>query len=80
MGSPDSPCSCVALEPILKRVMAMMQTVGPTPPLMLSGGVAQNQAIARMLEEETGEKVVIPQYPQLMGAYGAALVALGMRD
>ena len=78
----------VAVEPILKglhrslikRVVAMIRTVGLMPPLMLSGGVVQNQAIARMLEEETGEKVVIPQYPQLMGAYGAALVALGMRN
>ena len=63
---------------LIKRVVAMIRTVGLAPPLMLSGGVVQNQAIARMLEEETGEKVVIPQYPQLMGAYGAALVALGM--
>jgi len=78
----------VAVEPILKglhrslirRVVAMIRTVGLAPPLMLSGGVVQNQAIARMLEEETGEKVVIPRYPQLMGAYGAALVALGMRN
>jgi predicted CoA-substrate-specific enzyme activase len=78
----------VAVEPILKglhrslikRVEAMIRTVGLAPPLMLSGGVVQNQAIARMLEEETGEKVVIPQYPQLMGAYGAALVALGLQN
>ena len=78
----------VAVEPILRglhrsliqRVVAMIRTVGLTPPLMLSGGVVQNQAIAWMLEEETGEKVLIPQYPQLMGAYGAALIALAMQD
>jgi activator of 2-hydroxyglutaryl-CoA dehydratase len=28
-----------------------------------------------MLEEETGQKVIIPEFPQLMGAYGAALIA-----
>jgi predicted CoA-substrate-specific enzyme activase len=75
----------VAVEPILrglhrsliKRIVAMIRTVGLAPPLMLSGGVAQNQAIPRMLEEETGEKVILPCYPQLMGAYGAALIALG---
>jgi predicted CoA-substrate-specific enzyme activase len=78
----------VAVEPILKglhrslikRVVAMIRTVGLVPPLMLSGGVVQNQAIARMLEEEMGEKVIVPHYPQLMGAYGAALVALGIRN
>ena len=76
----------VAVEPILRglhrsliqRVVAMIRTVGLTPPLMLSGGVVQNQAIARMLEEETGEKVIVPRHPQLMGAYGAALIALGL--
>ena len=58
----------------------MIRTVGLVPPLMLSGGVMQNQAICRMLEEETVEKVIVPHHPQLMGVYGAALLALGMRD
>jgi len=77
----------VAVEPILRglhrsltqRVVAMIRTVGLTPPLMLSGGVVQNQAIARMLEEEMGERVIVPRHPQLMGAYGAALIALDLR-
>jgi len=76
----------VAVEPILRglhrsliqRVVAMIRTVGLTPPLMLSGGVVQNQAIAWMLEEETDEKVVVPRHPQLMGAYGAALIAFDL--
>jgi len=64
---------------LIKRVVAMIRTVGLTPPLMLSGGVVQNPAICRMLEEETGEKVVLPRHPQLMGAYGAALLALDVQ-
>lgn len=75
----------VPLEPILKglhrslirRILAMVRSVGMNPPLMLSGGVVRNPAIPHMLEEETGEKVIIPEYPQLMGAYGAALIARG---
>lgn len=74
----------VAVEPILKglhrslirRILAMIRTVGLVSPLMLSGGVVRNPAIPRMLEEETGERVVVPPQPQLMGAYGAALIAL----
>jgi (R)-2-hydroxyacyl-CoA dehydratese activating ATPase len=74
----------VGVEPILKglhralvqRLVAMIRTVGLTPPLMLSGGVARNPAVARLLEAETGEKVIVPPNPQLLGAYGAALVAL----
>lgn len=76
----------VPLEPILKglhrslikRIIAMVRTVGMTVPLMLSGGVVRNPAIPHMLEEETGEVVIIPKFPQLMGAYGAALVARGI--
>ena len=63
---------------LIKRVVAMIRTVGLTPPLMLSGGVVQNQVIPRLLEEETGEHVIVPRHPQLMGAYGAALIALGL--
>ncbi len=61
---------------LVRRIVAMIRSVGLTPPLMLSGGVVKNPAIRRMIEEETGEKVTLPDYPQLMGAYGAALVAL----
>jgi activator of 2-hydroxyglutaryl-CoA dehydratase len=28
------------------------------------------------LEEETDEQVILPLHPQLMGAYGAALLAM----
>lgn len=61
---------------LIKRIVAMIRSVGLVPPLMLSGGVVKNPAICRMLEEETGERAIIPRYPQLMGAYGAALIAL----
>jgi predicted CoA-substrate-specific enzyme activase len=61
---------------LIKRIVAMIRTVGLVSPLMLSGGVAQNLAIRKMLEEETQTPVVLPAHPQLMGAYGAALMGL----
>jgi predicted CoA-substrate-specific enzyme activase len=64
---------------LVKRIVAMIRTVGLESPLMLSGGVVQNPAIRYMLEEETGEPVLLPRHPQLTGAYGAALLALGMQ-
>ena len=63
---------------LIKRIVAMVRTVGLIDPLMLSGGVAQNPAIRKMLEEETTTHVTLPREPQLMGAYGAALMALEM--
>jgi predicted CoA-substrate-specific enzyme activase len=77
-----------ALEPIIrglhrslvKRIVSMIYTIGLEPPLMLSGGVVQNPAIQQMLTEETGEQTLLPQHPQLTGAYGAASLALGMLE
>ncbi len=63
---------------LVRRVVAMVQSVGLRAPLMLSGGVAHNPAIQYMLAEETGEEVILPNHPQLAGAYGAALIALEM--
>jgi predicted CoA-substrate-specific enzyme activase len=63
---------------LVKRIVAMIRQVGLTEPLMLSGGVAHNQAIQVMLAEETGEVVILPRHPQLAGAYGAALIAMEM--
>lgn len=65
---------------LIRRIVAMIRTVGLVPPLMLSGGVVRNRAVPKMLEEETGERVVVPAYPQLMGAYGAALIALEVAE
>jgi activator of 2-hydroxyglutaryl-CoA dehydratase len=38
--------------------------------------VARSEAIRSLLSEELGHDVIVPSRPQLMGAYGAALLAL----
>jgi len=62
---------------MLQRITSMVHHVGLHVPLMLSGGVARNEAVRVLLEQATGARVVVPEQPQLMGAYGAALLALG---
>ena len=42
-------------------------------PLVFCGGVALNKAVGRYLAELTGLSVIIPDQPQLSGAWGAAL-------
>jgi predicted CoA-substrate-specific enzyme activase len=61
---------------LIQRVVAMVHSVGFEPPLMLSGGVVQNPLIATMFAEELNTQVILPRYPQLIGALGAALFAL----
>jgi predicted CoA-substrate-specific enzyme activase len=64
---------------LVRRIVALIYTVGLNPPLMLSGGVAHNPAVRHMLEQETREKVILPPHPQLVGALGAALLALELK-
>lgn len=44
-------------------------------PVMFQGGVAANSGIAAAFEKALGVKLVIPQFYDVMGAYGAALLA-----
>lgn len=62
---------------LVSRILAMVRTVGLVPPLLLSGGVARNSAIVALLAEQSGQAVHMPSRPQLMGAYGAAMLAAG---
>jgi len=60
---------------LVGRIVAMARAVGIVSPLILSGGVALNAGVRAMMSEATGLPVVLPPHPQLMGAYGAALLA-----
>ncbi len=62
---------------LVRRVAGLARSTGVVDPVMLSGGVARSAAIARLLGEELGRSITVPNEPQLMGAYGAALLGLG---
>ena len=61
---------------IAKRVMSMVKRLGVVPPLAMAGGVAKNAGVVRAIEDELGEALVIPPEPQIVGALGAAIVAM----
>jgi predicted CoA-substrate-specific enzyme activase len=44
-------------------------------PIIFQGGVAANVGIVAAFEKELGKKIIIPKYYDVMGAYGAALIA-----
>jgi len=59
---------------VIKRVLEMdslTQTVA-----MTGGVVAHNPYLIEMVEETTGKKILVPEYPQLTGAVGAAFFAM----
>ena len=63
---------------VIKRVMEMDPL---TEKVAMTGGVvAHNPLMVRMVEENIGRKVLVPEYPQFTGAIGAALFALDNQD
>ncbi len=50
------------------------------PPFLFQGGVSANPAIKRAFEIVLASPVIIPDYNMVMGAYGAALLALRKRE
>jgi predicted CoA-substrate-specific enzyme activase len=60
---------------IASRINSMVMQIGCEDPVVLTGGVARNEGLVRALEKEMGRVVMVPEYPQLTGALGAALNA-----
>jgi predicted CoA-substrate-specific enzyme activase len=62
-------------ESVAGRVAGMARRIGMAEPVMLTGGVAQNEGVAAALERVLGVKVRVPAEPQIVGALGAACIA-----
>jgi len=45
------------------------------PPIIFQGGVAANKGIKAAFEQELEQKILVPQYHDVMGAIGAAILA-----
>ena len=58
---------------VAQRTVAMLQRVGLTAPLVFAGGVAHNPCIKALLEENLKEALMVPEYPDFVGALGAAI-------
>jgi activator of 2-hydroxyglutaryl-CoA dehydratase len=53
----------------------LLKRVSTTPESVFAGGVAKNPCFKHLLEEVLGHEVKVPKAPQMVGAYGAALIA-----
>lgn len=62
-------------EAIAARLSTMLGRIPLRDAVVLTGGVARNAGLARMLEERLGHTIIVPAQAQLAGAIGAALVA-----
>lgn len=58
------------------KVVSMLDRIGRKSSYMMSGGVAKNAGVVESIEERLGEKLFIYDEPEIIGALGAALIAL----
>ena len=61
---------------IAKRTTSMANRLGLVPPVVMAGGVAKNKGVVKANEEELGAALIVPSEPQIVGALGAALLAM----
>jgi predicted CoA-substrate-specific enzyme activase len=75
-GTPASVIMQGVQNAIAARVVAMMGSrKNISGRIVFTGGVAQVYGMAAAFEKALAQKLMIPQYPQYTGAYGAALLA-----
>ena len=63
-------------QTIVKRVLAMLKRVSLHQPLFFAGGVARNVGVHQLLERMIANAILVPDNPQMIGALGAAWIAL----
>ncbi len=64
-------------DSIHRRSLAMVRKLSPEGPMVFSGGGARNPCLVRLMEEDLGFEMQVPERPHMVGAYGAAVIAGG---
>jgi len=62
------------------RTLGLIGQVGRATPVALTGGVARNAAVVTALSEALDAELLVPEDPEITGAYGAALLAVESLD
>jgi len=60
---------------IARRIAGLAGRVGVLADVVMTGGVAQNKDVVAELEKVIKMKIIVPERPQLIGAFGAAIYA-----
>lgn len=67
-------------QAIANRIMTMLGKTGYGDRIVFAGGAAKNQCLVRLLEHRLGQKLHVPQEPQIIGALGAALAIITKKE
>ncbi|TZE81867.1 acyl-CoA dehydratase activase [Calorimonas adulescens] len=61
---------------VASKTIGLLDRIGRKGTYMMTGGVAKNRGVVEAIEQKIGEKVYVPEEPQIVGALGAAILAL----
>ncbi len=73
-GKPRADVVAGIHESIARRVAGLVNRVGLTPEVVMTGGVAQNTAVVRAMQRALKVNISTSPQPQLTGALGAAIL------
>jgi predicted CoA-substrate-specific enzyme activase len=60
---------------ILNRTLSLLKRVSTEPDFVFAGGVAKNPCLKYLLGDALGYEAKVPKDSQMVGAYGAAIIA-----
>ena len=63
---------------VARRAVSMINRVAPEGEIVFTGGVARNSCMQSLLAKKLNRVVHVPEEPQFVGAFGAALLASEM--
>ena len=74
-GTPPADIAAGVFRSIARRMRGLAARIPLHGECTFTGGLATSPSFSRLLSEELGVPVNVPQYPQFVGAIGAALIA-----
>jgi benzoyl-CoA reductase subunit D len=73
--TPKADIARAVHDAIADRIASLVRRVGVAPKIMLIGGVANNVGLVESLERALEADLIIPDDPEFVSAFGAALIA-----
>ena len=74
-GTPPADIAAGVFRSIARRMRGLAARIPLRGECTFTGGLATSPSFCRLLSEDLGVPVNVPQYPQFVGAIGAALIA-----
>ncbi|WP_084742563.1 BadF/BadG/BcrA/BcrD ATPase family protein [Deferribacter desulfuricans] len=64
------------IDSIAERLVAMAKSIQPEERVVFTGGGALNSLLVDLVGKKLGFNIFVPEYPQFIGALGAAITGL----